>query len=301
MSKSTASWFRSLHWPANANDRFIGVSHFTGPGALFEFAEVILSEGIGDGRTSSNKYMLSTLVNSAATKPMEADFGAGRFRRPNEPGRLLLTKAGIPQVLKGVGPFHTVVLYVPKQTFDERMSAMTEGANIDLSLLHSDSFQDDGIRVLMSEMLRRFQTNETERLALEEIFDALCRRLLALTNVKRAEPGEDQRLSRLSVTRTMEFMRSHLNADLSLDTLADVAGVSCGHFARLFKQTLGVTPKQYLLNLQISRAKELLRSPDGHSLKSVAEECGFFDRAHFGKVFLREVGVTPGLYRKHAN
>ncbi len=299
MTQSTASWYRSLNWPPNADDRFIGVSHYTGPGALFEFAEVILAEAIGDGRTSSNKYMLSTLVTSAASKPLEADFGAGRFQRPNEPGSMLLTKAGIPQILKGVGPYHTVVLYVPKQTLDARLSALSEGAQVDMSVLHQGSFRDDGIRVLLSEMLRRFQSKEVERLAMEEIFDDLCKRLLTMARVKNAEPGESERLNRTSITRTVEFMRSHLSGDLSLETLADVAGVSCGHFGRLFKQTVGVTPKQYLLDLQISRAKELLQSPEGHSLEMIAKECGFFDRSYFGKVFHREVGVTPGLYRKH--
>lgn len=71
-----------------------------------------------------------------------------------------------------------------------------------------------------------------------------------------------------------------------------MAGVSLYHFANAFKQSTGATPRQFVLDRKIERAKELLRDPNRSVLEAGART-GFVDQSHFTKIFRRLVGVTP--------
>jgi AraC family transcriptional regulator len=95
----------------------------------------------------------------------------------------------------------------------------------------------------------------------------------------------------------IEYIREHLDAELSLDHLAAVTHLSPYHFARLFKNSTGLPPHQYVVARRVERAKELLRQRDGLSLADVAVEVGFSSQSHFTRHFKRLVGVTPRRFQ----
>ena len=92
-------------------------------------------------------------------------------------------------------------------------------------------------------------------------------------------------------------MRAHLSQDLSLDVLAQQIGFSPYHFARLFRQTLGESPHQFVLRQRIERAQHLLKEADV-PLAHIALECGFANQSHLSLVFKRLLGLTPRAYRQ---
>jgi AraC family transcriptional regulator len=94
----------------------------------------------------------------------------------------------------------------------------------------------------------------------------------------------------------IDYVHEHLDAELSLDHLAAVAHVSPYHFARLFKNSTGLPPHQYVIARRVERAKELLRG-GLLQLAEVATEVGFADQSHFTRHFKRLVGVTPRRFR----
>ena len=94
--------------------------------------------------------------------------------------------------------------------------------------------------------------------------------------------------------RAQEFLRAHYADNVSLDDLAEAAGVSAFHLCRRFRQETGFPPHAYQTSLRIDRAKTLLTS--GWSPSQAAVEVGFYDQSHFGATFKRFVGVTPGAY-----
>jgi AraC family transcriptional regulator len=106
-----------------------------------------------------------------------------------------------------------------------------------------------------------------------------------------------QRLSPPQTQRVVDFVQSHLNQDLSLDTLAQHTGFSAYHFARLFRSTIGESPHQYVLRQRVERAQALLQRSD-LSLAEVALATGFAHQSHLTQQFKRHVGVTPSAYRR---
>lgn len=96
------------------------------------------------------------------------------------------------------------------------------------------------------------------------------------------------------VKRAQEYLAENLHRNISLAELAQTAHLSVFHFTRVFRATAGLPPHEYLLNLRIARAKQLLSA--GTALAEAAELTGFYDASHFIKRFKRIVGVSPGQY-----
>jgi AraC family transcriptional regulator len=69
------------------------------------------------------------------------------------------------------------------------------------------------------------------------------------------------------------------------------------YFSRLFKQSTGLSPHQYLLRQHIERAKELLAEPR-HRIAAVSYELGFPHQSHFTTIFRKLVGTTPSDYQR---
>ena len=102
-------------------------------------------------------------------------------------------------------------------------------------------------------------------------------------------------LSKLKLKQVTDYINEHLHHDIKLIELAVIAQMSLYHFLRLFNQSMGVTPHQYILQRRIEKAKYLLQ----HTTLSIAEiavSVGFCDQSHLTRYFKRIVGVTPKKY-----
>lgn len=97
-----------------------------------------------------------------------------------------------------------------------------------------------------------------------------------------------------AVLLARDYLQAHYASNISLESLAAIAGLSRFHFCRAFHKQIGVSPSAYQTQLRIAHAKKLL--VQGHSIATVATMTGFYDQSHFGWHFKRHVGVTPGAY-----
>ncbi len=101
-----------------------------------------------------------------------------------------------------------------------------------------------------------------------------------------------------SLRRALDYIESHLTEDISLEALAGEAGLSKYYFCRLFKQGLGDTPYQYMLKRRLERAKEaMLRGRV--KIADAAHFYGFSDQSHFGRLFKKAFGITPGDFQRN--
>ncbi len=99
-------------------------------------------------------------------------------------------------------------------------------------------------------------------------------------------------LSAFKRQQVSEYINEHLHQDLKLGEIAAIAQMSPYHFLRLFKQSMGVTPHQYILQCRIEKARYLLQHSK-LSIATIAVRVGFCDQSHLSRYFKRIVGVTP--------
>jgi transcriptional regulator of acetoin/glycerol metabolism len=104
-------------------------------------------------------------------------------------------------------------------------------------------------------------------------------------------------LSPSTLRRIHEYVDSHLDRHIALETLAATAELSLYHFARTFKQTEGTTPHAFVLERRLAKARELL-TDSSLSLSEVALAVGFADQSHLTRRFREIVGVSPGQFRR---
>ena len=95
----------------------------------------------------------------------------------------------------------------------------------------------------------------------------------------------------------LDYGRSHVDEELSVEKLARLTGRSRWYFSREFKRVLGVSVPQYVTEMRLQKACQLLITPY-YSIKEVSVMCGFTDTAYFIRCFTRRFGITPGNFRK---
>ena len=99
-------------------------------------------------------------------------------------------------------------------------------------------------------------------------------------------------LPRHKLNQVLDYIEAHLDCNLELEDLAQQIGMSQFYFSRLFKQSLHITPHQYVIQQRVERAKQLLRKGE-LNLAEVALECGFANQGHLNRHFKRLTGATP--------
>ena len=107
----------------------------------------------------------------------------------------------------------------------------------------------------------------------------------------------DDGLSKQKLNQAIEYINEHLDENPSLAAIADELEMSQYYFCRLFKQSTGMTPHQYLIQQRVEQAKLLLRQPE-LTITEVALACGFTHQSHFAKYFRKITGFTPKQFRQ---
>jgi AraC family transcriptional regulator len=103
-------------------------------------------------------------------------------------------------------------------------------------------------------------------------------------------------LSRQKLQQTIEFINESLAEDLTVAAIAEQVGMSQYYFARLFKQSMGLSPYQYVMRLRVEKAALLLRTTSS-SIAAIAAQTGFSNQNQFTIQFRKFMGATPSHYR----
>lgn len=111
------------------------------------------------------------------------------------------------------------------------------------------------------------------------------------------QPARHQAL-RHQIRKAVYFVHEHFATDITLATLAAEAGLSPFHFARLFRESTGLAPHQYVVQRRVERARELLLA-GRQTTAEIAVAVGFCDQSHLTTHFKRAFGLTPKKFRLH--
>jgi AraC family transcriptional regulator len=99
-----------------------------------------------------------------------------------------------------------------------------------------------------------------------------------------------------AIIAVLEYVQNHLDQDLGLSILAKQANLSTGYLSQLFKQSMGCSPHQYVIEQRLNRVKFLLIQTND-TIAKIASQAGFQDQSHLSKVFRQHIGMTPYQYR----
>lgn len=108
---------------------------------------------------------------------------------------------------------------------------------------------------------------------------------------------KDASINSIAIIHTIEYMRNNYFEKILIDDLARIANMARTTYLRQFKILCKQTPNDYLTEVRVEAAANILKTSDT-SLAVIAQNCGFFDSSHFSKTFKKYRGISPLDYRK---
>jgi len=111
-------------------------------------------------------------------------------------------------------------------------------------------------------------------------------------------PMESRQRAGRRFSKLHDWMLANLDKSLTVDRMAQRAGMSPRNFARVFSAKTGMTPATYVETLRLDRAREVLESGED-SMEQVAETSGFGSEDRMRRAFRRRFSVSPAQYRSH--
>lgn len=215
-----------------------------------------------------------------------------------EPGSLTIVPAGPVPDVRLLTPSTLIACALEKNFIREIAVEM------DRQPAEGTTFQtgvhDASIEGLVSLMINDFEA-ECQPYALysETLAHALAMRFLLYKSPSEATQNSSAKpLPPRILRRIRDRIEAELDTELSLASLAKESGYSRAHFLRMFRAATGLTPHQYILEMRLSAAQQLLRQSK-ISLVDVALKCGFSSQTHMNDVFRKQLGVTPQEYRRN--
>ena len=99
------------------------------------------------------------------------------------------------------------------------------------------------------------------------------------------------------IDRAKHYIETRYNKDISLDDVSREVDISPYYFSKIFKEETGENFIEYVTNIRMTKAKELLQSSD-LSMKEICAQVGYSDPNYFSRTFKKNVGVTPTEYKE---
>ncbi len=155
---------------------------------------------------------------------------------------------------------------------------------------HAPVFQDWGLAADIRQLQLAFETSGK----LQHRRDLLDKIIRTLRMRHRFGGDGTTRGKRESVQRVRTCIHNNFAEKLSLDSFADVAGLSPCHLQRVFCKEVGVSPQAYLARHRVRQAARMLQQGVPHAETALA--CGFTDQSHLIRVFKRYCGLSPHTY-----
>lgn len=100
-----------------------------------------------------------------------------------------------------------------------------------------------------------------------------------------------------SIKTALRIIDYNYSSSISVEQIAKRLSLNTSYFSRIFTEQVGISPKQYLLNKRMDRAKELLNVTDA-SIFEIANSVGYEDQLYFSRIFKKHVGLSPNEYKK---
>jgi AraC-like DNA-binding protein len=197
-------------------------------------------------------------------------------------------------------PVESIHLFVPSSIIVKTYEELQQSTCPDDYRLVDPAFKADPI-------MGRLGSTLLEATTLRSPFAGLYCESLAMAVLARAMEFESSRtvssprrgLAPWRLRRAIAYIEDHLAEPITLNEIAEHAGLSRMHFAAQFKRATGFSPHAFLLMRRLDTAKSLLIE-DRLPIVQIAFKVGFNSQAHFTSVFRKATGITPGQWRRRS-
>ena len=98
------------------------------------------------------------------------------------------------------------------------------------------------------------------------------------------------------IDQALDYVQTHISETIHIQDIANYIGIDRSYLTSIFKQTLDISPQEYLLNYRMEYACELLKDPQ-IKISTVAREVGYQDPLTFSKAFKKQLAVSPSQWR----
>jgi AraC family transcriptional regulator len=183
----------------------------------------------------------------------------------------------------------------------ELIQQVAEASDIDstrFELVHGFGQQDVQLHQIGMLMLAELRSGGMMgQLYVESLTQALVIHLLRhYSTLTQSTASPNSSFTRTQLQQAIDYIHTYLNRDLSLAELASVVNISPTYFASLFKQEMGISPHQYVIQQRVERAKVMLMKTD-LAIADIALQVGFSSQSHLTQQFKRLTGMTPKQIR----
>ena len=227
--------------------------------------------------------------------------GTGTFRREQPgatgaPGKLCVLPADHQSAWVINGAIRLALVYVSQEQFALGCVTLLDREPRELQLREITFFDDEQQTRRFHQLINLNWNEPGERLLTSslacELLDHALLNQVGLRSGLQLKGG----LAAYQRRQLVDMIEQQLAEPLNIGQLAAHCALSPYHFARMFRQSFGLPPHQYLLARRLARARDLLRN-SALGLGDIALACGFASASHFANRFKQTVGATPGEYR----
>lgn len=228
--------------------------------------------------------------------------GAARVSRMIAPGGMFMIPGGMDFSVRLGNPLSTVHLYVRRAILRDVAQDIAAGDPDRLELVprigETDPLLERLVIGVRDELLDPDPLGEAY---VDHLVRTVAARLIRRHSVGTIRapaghplPGDINR----KIIRATDYVNAYIQRTIRLDELAREMGISVAQLTGLFKRTLGLPPHRFIMNLRVTRARELLQTTQ-LSISEIALACGFSHQEHLTRIFKRETGFTPAAYRRN--
>jgi AraC family transcriptional regulator len=218
-----------------------------------------------------------------------------------QPGAISLLGAGLPSAWEWDQPIAVSHIYLSYDLLAETAGRALDQDYRRFSPCDELNVDDGRLRALADLLVDEFREPSVGgNLLIDSVAQAMC--LYTLRSYHRhqvaiREPNMGRFLTPGQQRRALEFIEAHPACNFDLAELAGAAGVSSYHFIRCFKNSLGVSPYQFIMRKRVDRVVDLLRHSQA-PLAEIAVSCGFSDQSHMTRTLRKTLGLTPAAIRR---
>jgi AraC family transcriptional regulator len=251
--------------------------------------------GGGFGDAANDVYLLTSPLHGSPH--VECDFAGFALKARMRPGDFVFQplQAGCVGHADRRAMIQMMVFDGP--WFRSILDEARDGRQIDLEPLAVRTWRDPVTVALQERIWSAMHAGAAEHQPWIDSAVMMIARSLAQPGIWMNLPVVRSRLSLRQTSLLDSYLDTSLAEPIGIPEMATVAGLSPFHFARMFRQTYGVTPHRHLMSLRLRKARDLLRSGP-LSLAAIAYATGFSSQSHLTTRFREAFGTTPAAFRR---